>query len=333
MISITKQQINQNKREITALAFNRFDATYVNPLNGKRDELTRTFNGFAHLRFTKVFERSSTGFEPLKTKDYKYNYIYYTTSTTNDKKTNFKDKVKRNLSDLCFNVRKEVLDNDFGAKEDGNFYFLVDTGFYFVLVSKYEARKNILDTHIFNGRENYKVRCPNRLEKKTTELKNVEGLSIEDFMLNWDAKYIQNVTYSKYRFNKGSIKAEVYKDGAFVAVKYYISTGALFDDLKEHGYSKSKDYLRVLANKNGKVKVGKFEIVLSRFVNDTIINNDLVLENPSTNHDSQESGYPLQYSSLKEIDNTVMVNQTFQSGVEEKLKKEEQTIFEYHELD
>lgn len=300
-----KEIINSNKRQIVAFAFNKFQATFVNPLNGKRDELTRTLNGYAHLRFTQIARFTKTGVHTLSIKDYKYNYIYYTTSTTFDNQTKKEDKIERNLTDLCFNVRKEVLDNDFGLKDD-SYYFLVDTGVYFVLVSKKEARQNVLNTHLFNGRNTYTVRCPNRLIRKTTTLENAE-IDDEHYskMLQWDAKYIQNVTYSKYRVRNGYIKVEGFKDEKLQVIQYFVSTGELKKEFEAHGMKYSAEYFRVLANKGGSIKKENREFKFSRVteVTDITTTDSSELEEASTKTTQAlpELGYPLQYSTnLKE---------------------------------
>lgn len=328
-----KSKINENKKQILALAVNHFQATFVNPLNGKRDELTRNLNGYAHLRFTQIAYITNKTITPFRhCKDYKYNYIYYTTSTTCDRTTKREDKIKRNLADLCFNVRKEVLDNDFGVKDD-NYYFLVDTGFYFVLVSKKEARENILNTHLFNGRNTYTVRCPNRLIKKTTTIKYQTISKDEEALaklLKWDARYIQNVTYSKYRCNKaGLIKVENYKDGKLQAVCYFVSAQECADFFKEHGKTYTKEYFGQLAKKGGSIKRENREFRFSRVTEVTDISNttkdDSALAESYIYQTASDSRSLCNHYSIQDHNinnNTVMGPQTKVCSIKEKHKSE-----------
>lgn len=296
-------QINSNKAQIAAFAFNQFNATFINVMNGRKEEFQRNLNGFAHLRFTQCFESNGLGFKKLSTKDYVHTYVYYTTSTCTDTVTNLNDKLERNLNDLCFNVRKEVLDNDTLLKPCSNefgtnkFLFLIDTGSYFFTIDKASARKNIIKTQIFQGHEVCTVRLEGPGIKKTIMTKI--GNAKTDFNLNWNPKYIENITYSKYRARNGYIKVTILETGD---MHYFTSTGSCKDFFEKHGTKHNANWFRVNANKGAIVKGKnglsyKFERVTEVLDNS---NNSSTSCEASTDQAPQENGLPLSIR-LKDI--------------------------------
>lgn len=311
MLSITSQKINSQKREIRAFAFNQFKANFISVMNGKNMFLERSNFNYAHLRFTKSLDIHSNN-SASRVEKYEDTYVYFTTSTTTDKKSKLKQKIEENLSDRCFNIRVELLRKDPLMK--CNYIFLVDLGQYFAYVDLDYARTHVVRHETYEGREIAVVRLPNRFFKKTAWCQ-LDELDEEGTTLRFDATYLQHVTYTNYRKRNGFIKVEVYKKGELQAIKYYVSTGALYDEAKLHGYNKTKDYLRILANKSGSFSINEIVYKLSKVNN---ISDTSTIESGSTFQTSQESGLPLQSSLNIYINNTknVMVNQTIQSDIE-----------------
>lgn len=348
MISITKQLINSQKREIFSLAFNQFNANFVSVMNGKNKYLTRSNYNFAHLRFTQTIQVSGDTYKKLDVKDYKDTYVYFTKSTTTDKKTKLNQKIEENLSDRCFNIRSELVMKNPNVKCD--YYFIVDLGKYWAYVSLDYAKKHVIKYSNFQGRGVATVRLPSRFYKKTT---NCKLLDLEDSekALKFDATYIQNCTYSKYRKRNGFIKVEAFKNGQLAAIKYYASTGEVQEDFKAHGLSFSTEYFRSLANKGKSIKQEGKEYKFSRVDQLSDSNNISSFEDDSIIQTPQELGLPLQSSSyILEDRKNVMVNPTNLNDslneedeseltdIEDYTKtravpKEEKIIFEYHELD
>lgn len=317
MLSITSQKINSQKREIRAFAFNQFKANFISVMNGKNMYLERNNFNYAHLRFTKSLDIHSNG-NFSKLDEYEDTYVYFTTSTTTDKKSNLKQKIEENLSDRCFNVRVELLRK--APLMKCNYIFLVDLGQYFAYVDLDYARSHIVKYGTYEGREIATIRLPSRFYKKTAWCQ-LDEIDEDNTTLKFDAKYLQHVAYTNYRKRNGFIKVEVYKKGELQAIKYYVSTGALYDEAKLHGYNKTKDYLRVLANKGGSFIINEIVYKLSKVNN---ISDISTFESGSNYQNPQESGLPL-HSSFKpnNINNkNVMVNQTIQSDIEPSSNKE-----------
>lgn len=264
-----KSNINSNREAIVNFAFNHFQATFISVMNGKDTYHKRDQFGYAHLRFTQIcrFDKAMNAvkLDPTKYKDY---YIYYTTSTTTDKTSCMDQKVKEDLSDRCFNVADDVLFAPEGRKY--SLCFLIDLGGYFAIVNKKDAQKYICKIGKYNGKKVDTVRIPNHcFYKKETNSKFREAIGEENFMkiASFDAKYIQNVTYSKYRNRYGFTKVEGYKNGKLVTVKYYVSSGEVKDDFEAHGLKYSTVYFKKLTKEHRSLKKGDVEYKFSKVDN------------------------------------------------------------------
>lgn len=327
MLNQTKQLINSQKREIFSLAFNQFKANFVSVMNGKNKYLTRSNYNFAHLRFTQTIQVSGNIYKKLDPRDYKDTYVYFTKSTTTDKRTKLEQKIKENLSDRCFNVRSELLAKNPSMKCD--YYFVVDLGGYWAYVSLEYARNHIIKYNNFQGREIATVRLPNRFYKKTRYCKLLEQEDSEK-VLKFDARYIQNCTYSKYRKRNGFIKVEAFKNGQLATIKYYTSTGEAQEDFKAHGLEFTTEYFRSLASQNKSIKRENVEYKFSR-VDQILDSNNLsfTLKSDSIIQTPKELGLPLQSYIDRSIDQKiVMVNPT---NLNENLNEEEEIYDIYKE--
>lgn len=319
MLHQTKQLINSQKREIFSLAFNQFNANFVSVMNGKNKYLTRSNYNFAHLRFTQTIQVSGNTYKQLSPEDYKDVYVYFTKSTTTDKRSKIEQKIKENLSDRCFNVRSELLAKNPSMKCD--YYFIVDLGKYWAYVNLEYARKHVIKYDNFQGREIATIRLPNRFYKKTTSCKLLE-MEESEKVLKFDAKYIQNCTYSTYRKRNGFIKVEAFKNGQLATIKYYTSTGEVQEDFEAHGLNYSTDYFRKLANQNKSIKHGNKEYKFSRVDQLLDSNNLSSFEDDSIIQNSQDSGLPLHsYTDLLIDKKIVMVNQ---NNFEQELNEEDE---------
>ena len=146
-------------------------------------------------------------------------------------------------------------------------FFLIDLGGYFGIVSKKDAQKYICKTGLYNCRKVDTVRIPNHcLYKKEINSKFRETIGEDNFMkiASFDARYIQNVQYRKYRNKDGFIKVECYKNGKLGAIKYYISTGEVKDDFEAHGIKYSKEYFQMLVRGNKSIIREGLEYKFSR---------------------------------------------------------------------
>lgn len=317
MLSHTITAINANKAAIAELAFKRFNATFISVLNGRDTYLQRSSFNYAHLRFTTILEKRGDSYEHLEKKDYKDNYIYYTTSTTTDTENKLDQKLKEELSDRCFNVKEELLQQSPARK--CKFWFLVDLGDYFSIVSLEYAKKHVVNYSTFQGNNIATVRLPaHTFYKKETngELRRCIGEGNFAKVCAFDAKYLQRVTYSKYRARGGFIRVETYINGNLEKISFSKSTGKLKEDFEKIGINKSQDWFRKLAKENKSIKAGNTEYKFSRVTSITVDESTTYYE------DSKESGLPLQ-SSINNIYNrsniwkNVMVNQSIVETDEE----------------
>lgn len=255
MLLDTKNLINSQKVEIAQFAYKKFGATFISILNNKNKYLDRNNYAYSHMRFTKVFDKVDGKLVYRDKKDYQDFYFYVTGSTTTDYESEIAQKLTENLSDRCFNVRKEVL----FAHSNGKTFFLIDYGEYWAYCSQEYARKHVVKWGNYEGREVCTVRlAQGDFVKKEHEY--VFGAEA----IKFDATYLQYVTYSTYRKRGGFVKVEGYKNGVLQTIKYYVSTGEVKADFEAHGIKRSAEYFRILARDNKSIKVSNKEYKFSK---------------------------------------------------------------------
>lgn len=290
MLFQTQKAINSQKREIATFAKDVFGADYIWVMTGSNTYLKRSSFNHAHLRFSKK----------LSSNEYKDVYVYYTTSTTTDKEAKLKEKIEKNLSDRCFNVRAELLDHN--PLRACDYIFLVDLGGYFSYVTLEEAKANVINcqkVEKLDNKEIATVRLPKRFYKK--ERKNVS-----DDLLKFDAKYIEHSTYSSYRKRGGFLKVEVFKNGDLAAVQYFTSTGAFVDYAKEMGIELKQGTVQKWA-RLGMSK--RFDEKVFRFSKVESLQDSSTLADCNSHDAEQASCLPLQpYINNIYINKNVMVN-------------------------
>lgn len=225
--NITITKLNENKVAITnylrkyvksKIHFN----DNINIMTGKTTWLNRANYGFAHLRYGDT-------------------YIYYTTSTTTDTKTDLQKKIEEDLSDVCFNIREEVLTAPIFSDQ---FRILVDTGTHLIDVDRIYCKAHIVETHEYRGNRVVTIRLPRGFKNKARLQNKVE--------VQFDAKYLQHISYSGARSKKGLLKVNIKAEDN--EKTYFFKSVGDFMRKTKNVVEKTESYVQKVANRKGSIK-------------------------------------------------------------------------------
>ena len=224
-------KLNQNKVAIVNHLIKYHKAVYISPMNGSNPFLERAKNGWAHLQtwngekpdFTKSGEVNNT----------ETNKYFYVSFYTYNKPTSDVEDIKAGLTDLCFEIRKEVLDLDCESRR-----FLVVTKSYIFDCDQDYAKKHIVETFArSNGSVCYVVRM-NKSNLKPMDKETEPAIDLSKIQF----QYIQNSCYSQYRFRGQLFQYKVKQNEQTVTIGFAKSVGQLLDVLGCEDITKNKLY-------------------------------------------------------------------------------------------
>lgn len=217
-LSKFKTKIEANKNSIINYLTAKYDAVYISAMNGKNKYLKRELHNNAHIQIWNGKEAKYCNGEADTTVSNTYFFLTFATTSC---KCNAKDMQER-CTDLCFSVRKDVVD-------------AADTYLRFLWIGKeylFDCNRDYISDHIAATRVSqgviwYDVHMKtNLLIKKCNKLPNPDVFNINNFQ----PKYIEHVTYSKYRFRGSLYQVSIYDSNQkLISTAFVKSAGQLYE--------------------------------------------------------------------------------------------------------